>query len=58
MLIAQALGEYAALSVLIGAANDFSVRLEETVGGWGTEGLVVLIVVSVLWMMMTRNKRM
>ena len=58
MLIAQALGEYAALSVLIGAASDFSIRLEENVGSWGTEGLIALIVAAVLWMMITRNKRM
>ena len=43
MLIAQALGEYAALSVIIGAASDFSIRLEENIGSWGTEGLIALI---------------
>jgi hypothetical protein len=58
MLIAQALGEYAALSVIIGAASDFSIRLEQQVGEWGTEGLIVLIVGAVLWMMITRNKRL
>jgi hypothetical protein len=44
--------------VIIGAASDFSIRLEENIGSWGTEGLIALIVVAVLWMMVTRSKRM
>ena len=49
MLIAQALGEYAAVSTLIDAFSTATVRLEEMVGGWGTEGLVLVVVAAVLW---------
>jgi hypothetical protein len=58
MLIAQALGEYVAVSAVVSAFNDFSIRLEEMAGDWGTEGLIALIVGAVVWMMVSRNKRL
>jgi hypothetical protein len=58
MLIAQALGEYVAVSAVVSAFNDFSLRLEEIAGEWGIEGLIALIAVAVVWMVVTRNKRM
>jgi hypothetical protein len=57
MLIAQALGEYVALSGLIDAFNSASIRMEETVGDWGTEGLVVLVISIVFWKVLTGFRR-
>ena len=53
MLIAQALGEYIALSAFVDAFNSASVRVEEIAGEWGTEGLIALIAVAVLWKIIT-----
>jgi hypothetical protein len=58
MLIAQALGEYAALSVVVDAFSYGTTRLEEIAGEWGTEGLALLIAVAAVWMVVTRNRRM
>jgi len=56
MLIAQALGEYVAVASLVEAYNYATVRVEEVAGEWGTEGLVILIVVAVLWKLITANR--
>jgi hypothetical protein len=58
MLIAQALGEYAAVSAVVEAFNDASIRLEGVAGDWATEGLILLIVVTAGWMIISRNSRM
>jgi len=53
MLIAQALGEYGAMGALVEGFNTATIRLEEVVGNWGTEGLVALIAAAVLWKIFT-----
>jgi hypothetical protein len=53
MLIAQALGEYVATAALVETVNDAALRLEEVVGDWGTEGLMLLITAAMLWKVMT-----
>ena len=58
MLIAQALGEYAALGAVVEAFGNASIRVEEIAGEWGTEGLMLLIVVTAVWMIISRNSRM
>ena len=47
MLIAQALGEYVALSAVIDAFNDGTTRLEELAGQWQRRGLIALVVAAV-----------
>ena len=49
MLIAQALGEYAALSAVVDAFNDGTVQLEEFAGQWATEGLIAVVLALLLW---------
>jgi len=58
MLIAQALGEYVAVSAVVEAFSSASIRVEEIAGEWGTEGLILLIVVTAVWMIVSRNSRM
>lgn len=57
MLIAQALGEYVALSAVIEAFNYGTIRLEEIAGEYATEGLLALIVAAVLWKIITQSSR-
>ena len=57
MLIAQALGEYAALSAVIDAFNYGTIRMEELAGQYATEGLIALIVAAVLWKVITSSSR-
>jgi hypothetical protein len=57
MLIAQALGEYVALSSVVEAFSDWSGRLEDTFGEWGTEGLVALIAAAIVWRVVTAVRR-
>jgi hypothetical protein len=57
MLIAQALGEYVALSALVEAFDYGTIRLEELAGQYATEGLVALIVAVVLWKVITQSSR-
>jgi hypothetical protein len=56
MLIAQALGEYGAMAAVAEGFNSASIRLEEIVGEWGTEGLMILIAVGVVWKVITAVK--
>jgi hypothetical protein len=58
MLIAQALGEYAALGAVVEAFGYAGDRFEEAVGEWGVEGLALLIAATAVWMVVSRNKRM
>ena len=58
MLIAQALGEYVAVSAFVEAFSSASIRVEEIAGEWGTEGLILLIVVTAVWLAVSRNSRM
>jgi hypothetical protein len=54
MLIAQALGEYAALSAVIDAFSYGTSRLEEFAGGqWATEALLAVVAVGVIWKIIT-----
>ncbi len=56
MLVAQALGEYASLGVLIESFNGATIRLEETVGDWGTEAMVALVIAVLVWRIVLRVK--
>ena len=58
MLIAQALGEYVAVAAVVEAFSSASIRVEEIAGEWGTEGLLLLIAVTAVWMIISRNSRM
>lgn len=49
MLIAQALGEYGAIAALSEGIRGSSIRLEQAVGDWGTEGLIIAVVTIVVW---------
>jgi hypothetical protein len=53
MVIAQALGEYGALSSLSAGIQNGLVRLEELAGEWGVEGVVIAVVAIVLWRVVT-----
>jgi hypothetical protein len=53
MLVAQALGEYGALSALSAGIQNGLIRLEETAGEWGIEGIVIAVVAIVLWRVLT-----
>lgn len=53
MLLAQALGEYAALGALIEGFNNASLRVEEVAGEWGTEGLLILVAAGLIWKVIT-----
>jgi len=58
MLIAQALGEYVAVAAVVEAFSSASIQVEEIAGEWATEGLMLLIVVTAVWMIISRNSRM
>jgi hypothetical protein len=49
MLIAQALGEYVALSAVVDAFNAGTVQLEEFAGQWATEALIVVVLALLVW---------
>lgn len=53
MLIAQALGEYVALSAVIDAFSAGATRLEELGGEWAMEGLLAVVAVGVIWKIIT-----
>lgn len=53
MLIAQALGEYVALSAVIDAFSYGTTRFEELAGEWGMEALVAVVAVGVIWKIIT-----
>ena len=53
MLIAQALGEYAALSAVIDAFSYGTTRLEEFGGEWAMEALLAVVAVGVIWKVIT-----
>jgi hypothetical protein len=53
MLIAQALGEYVALSAIIDAFSYGEGRLEEFAGEWAMEGLLAVVAVAVIWKIVT-----
>jgi hypothetical protein len=53
MLIAQALGEYVALSAVIDAFSDGAGRLEEFAGEWSMEALLAVVAVGVVWKIIT-----
>jgi hypothetical protein len=57
MLIAQALGEYVALSAVVEAFSDWSGRLEDVFGEWGTEGLIVVVAAAIVWRVVTMARR-
>jgi hypothetical protein len=58
MLIAQALGEYGALSGFAESFNNMTIDLENTVGSWGVEGLVALIAGAILWKFFSGRQRL
>ena len=58
MLIAQALGEYVAVAAVVEAFNTASIQVEEIAGEWAAEGLLLLIAVTAVWMIISRNSRM
>jgi hypothetical protein len=49
MLLAQALGEYVALSALVEAATNFSIFFEELIRAWGIEVLIALGAAAIVW---------
>ena len=49
MILAQALGEYAAMGALVEGFNDLTIQLEEVVGDWGTEGVMLLVAAVIIW---------
>ena len=49
MLIAQALGEYGALSALSDMYNDGTAKLEEAVGTWGNEAIFAAVAAFIVW---------
>jgi hypothetical protein len=53
MLIAQALGEYVALSTVIDAFSYGTTRVEELAGEWAMEGLLAVVAVGVIWKIIT-----
>jgi len=57
MLIAQALGEYAALSAVIDAFNAGTVELEEFAGQWATEVLITVVLALLVWRVITEAAR-
>ena len=57
MLIAQALGEYAALSAVVDAFNAGTVQLEEFAGQWATEALIAVVLALLLWRLITAAAR-
>ena len=58
MLIAQALAEYGALSAVVEAFGYGRDRLDDALGEWGVEGLILLIAVAVVWKVVTSNQRL
>ena len=53
MLIAQALGEYVALSAVIDAFSYGTTSLEEFAGQWAMEALFAVVAVGVIWKFIT-----
>ena len=53
MVIAQALGEYAALGVLVEAFNTTYYQVRDAIGDWGLRGLVGVIAVGLVWKLIT-----
>ena len=53
MLIAQALGEYVALSAIIDAFSYGTDRFEELAGEWSLEALLAVVAVGVIWKIIT-----
>jgi hypothetical protein len=53
MLIAQALGEYAALSAVIDAFSYGTTQFEEFAGQWATEVLIGVVAIGVIWKVIT-----
>jgi hypothetical protein len=49
MILAQALGEYAAMAAIAEAATRVIYQIEEVIGTWGTEAIVAFAVVAVIW---------
>lgn len=56
MVLAQALGEYGAMAAIAEAATRLGYRVEEFVGDWGTEAILVLIVAAIVWRIVFANR--
>lgn len=56
MLVAQALGEYAALGVLVERFNEASISFEDVAGQWAVEGMIALVVAVVVWRVVLRSR--
>ena len=56
MILAQALGEYAAMAAIAEAATTLGYRLEELIGDWGIEALLALVVAAVVWRIVGANR--
>ena len=56
MILAQALGEYAAMAAIAEAATRLSYRIEELFGDWGTEAILVVVVAAVVWRIVAANR--
>ena len=54
VLIAQAAGEYGALSSVGEAFRHAFVQAESALGGWGTTGVLVLVAAGLLWLIIER----
>ena len=55
MVLAQALGEYAAMAAIAEAATRVSYQIEEVIGAWGTEALLGFVAAMVIWRLFARR---
>ena len=55
MVLAQALGEYAAMAAIAEAATRVSYQIEEVIGAWGTEALLGFVAAMVIWRIFARR---
>ena len=49
MILAQALGEYAAMAAVAEGMTTIGIRLEEVLGEWGMEAILALVAAAIVW---------
>jgi len=53
-MIAQALGEYTTVSILMEGLRDIGSYLQEVGRDWGLMGVLIVVGATVVWSMLTR----
>jgi hypothetical protein len=56
MVLAQALGEYAAMAAIAEAATTLGYQIEDLIGEWGTEALLAVVIVALIWRIIAANR--